>query len=102
MSQPITIRTAARAGVPAGLTVIYAAENQAPSGAAASIWATTGLVWGEAAEAGAPRPGAVSTSFRAMSASVRMISPTLSTPFPDRPIIPPGRFTEGGGWTGML
>ena len=53
MSQPITIRTAALAGASAPLTVIYVAENQAPSGAAASIWAATGLVWAESAEAGA-------------------------------------------------
>ena len=53
MSQSITIRTAALAGVPAGLTVIYAAENEAPSGAAATVWAATGLAWAETAEAGA-------------------------------------------------
>ncbi|KRA51506.1 leucyl aminopeptidase [Devosia sp. Root635] len=53
MSQSITIRTAAHAGVPAGLTVIYVAENEAPSGAAATIWAATGLAWAETAQAGA-------------------------------------------------
>ena len=53
MSQPITIRTAALAGASAPLTVIYVAESQAPSGAAAPIWAATGLVWAETAEAGA-------------------------------------------------
>jgi len=53
MSQSITIRTAALGGVPAGLTVIYAAENEAPAGAAAAVWAGTGLAWAEAAEAGA-------------------------------------------------
>lgn len=53
MSQSITIRAAAHAGVPAGLTVIYAAENEAPSGAAATVWAATGLAWAETAESGA-------------------------------------------------
>ena len=35
MSHSITIRAAALAGASAALTVIYAAENEAPAGAAA-------------------------------------------------------------------
>ncbi|WP_316359824.1 leucyl aminopeptidase [Devosia sp.] len=53
MSQTITIRVAALAGASAPLTVIYAAENEAPAGAAAAIWAGTGLDWSATAEAGA-------------------------------------------------
>lgn len=53
MSQSISIRVAALAGATAGLTVIYAAENEAPSGTAATVWAATGLDWAESAEAGA-------------------------------------------------
>ena len=52
MSQTITIRVAALTGASAPLTVIYAAESEAPAGAAASIWAATGLGWAETAEAG--------------------------------------------------
>jgi leucyl aminopeptidase len=53
MSQTITIRAAALAGASAPLTVIYAAEGEAPAGAAAAIWAATGLDWSETAAAGA-------------------------------------------------
>lgn len=53
MSQTITIRVAALAGASAPLTVIYAAEGEAPQGAAAAIWASTGLDWPQTAEAGA-------------------------------------------------
>lgn len=53
MSQTISIRVAALVGASAPLTVIYAAEGEAPAGAAAPVWATTGLAWPEAAEAGA-------------------------------------------------
>jgi leucyl aminopeptidase len=53
MSQTISIRAAALAGASAPLTIIYAAEGEAPAGAAAAIWASTGLDWAETAEAGA-------------------------------------------------
>ncbi len=53
MSQTITIRVAALAGASAPLTVIYAAEGEAPAGAAAAIWAGTGLDWSQSIEAGA-------------------------------------------------
>ena len=53
MSQSLHIRTAALGGVSAALTVIYAAEGEAPAGAAAAIWAATGLDWAEASAAGA-------------------------------------------------
>lgn len=53
MSQTITIRTAAFAGAAAPLTIIYAAEDAAPAGAAAAIWAATGLDWVETAAAAA-------------------------------------------------
>ena len=55
MSQPITIRVAALAGAAAALTVIYAAEGEAPAGAALPVWAATGLDWSETAAAGAFR-----------------------------------------------
>ena len=45
MSQSLSISTAALSGVSAPLTVFYVAEGQAPSGAAAAIWAATGLDW---------------------------------------------------------
>jgi leucyl aminopeptidase len=53
MSQTISIRTAAFAGAAAPLTIIYAAEDAAPAGAAAAIWAATGLDWVETAAAAA-------------------------------------------------
>ncbi len=53
MSQTITIRVAALAGASAPLNVIYAAEGEAPAGAAAAIWAGTGLDWSETAGVGA-------------------------------------------------
>src|SRR5690554_1339546 len=53
MSQSITIRLAPLSSVSAPLTVIYAAENAAPAGAGASIWAATGLDWAESAAANA-------------------------------------------------
>ena len=53
MSQSITILVGTLAGASAALTVIYAAENEAPTGAAAPIWAATGLDWSEASSAGA-------------------------------------------------
>ncbi|WP_332687336.1 leucyl aminopeptidase [Devosia sp.] len=53
MSQSITIRAAALAGASAPLTIIYAAEDAAPAGAAAAIWAATGLDWVETAAAAA-------------------------------------------------
>lgn len=52
MSQSLSIRTAALAGASAPLVVIYVAENEAPAGAAAPIWAATGLDWAESALAG--------------------------------------------------
>lgn len=55
MSQSIAIRVAALAGASAALTVIYAAEGEAPAGAAVAVWAATGLDWSEAAAAGAFR-----------------------------------------------
>ncbi|MET3925856.1 leucyl aminopeptidase [Devosia sp. 2618] len=45
MSKSISIRVAALTGAAAALTVIYTAENEAPAGAAAAIWAATGLDW---------------------------------------------------------
>ncbi|UJW85735.1 leucyl aminopeptidase [Devosia sp. SL43] len=53
MSQSIAISTAAFGSASAALTVIYAAEGEAPAGAAAAIWATTGLDWSQATTAGA-------------------------------------------------
>lgn len=53
MSQSIAIRVAALSGATAPLTVIYAAENAAPAGAAAAVWQATGLDWAEAAAASA-------------------------------------------------
>ena len=55
MSQTLQIVTAAHSAVSAPLTVIYASEGQAPSGAAAAVWAATGLDWAQAAAAGAFR-----------------------------------------------
>ncbi|ODT79906.1 MAG: leucyl aminopeptidase [Pelagibacterium sp. SCN 64-44] len=49
MSQTITISVAALAGANAPLTIIYAAENEAPAGAGAALWARTGLDWAQAA-----------------------------------------------------
>ena len=45
MSQTLSIQVAALDRAPAALTVIYAAEGEAPIGAGASIWAGTGLDW---------------------------------------------------------
>ncbi|WDQ98000.1 leucyl aminopeptidase [Devosia sp. J2-20] len=53
MSQSLDIRTAAHSATAAALTVIYAAEGQAPSGAAAANWSATGLDWAQSAKAGA-------------------------------------------------
>jgi leucyl aminopeptidase len=53
MSHPVTIHIAPLAGASAPLTVIYAAENAAPAGEAASIWARTGLDWTQSAAANA-------------------------------------------------
>ncbi|QQR35472.1 leucyl aminopeptidase [Devosia oryziradicis] len=53
MSQTISIHVAALSGASAPLTVIYAAEGEAPGGAAAPVWAATGLDWSQSAEAGA-------------------------------------------------
>ncbi len=53
MSQSLDIRTAAPSATAAALTVIYAAEGQAPSGAAAANWSATGLDWAQSAKAGA-------------------------------------------------
>jgi leucyl aminopeptidase len=44
MSQDLVIRTAAQPGA-AALTVIYATEGNAPSGAGATIWGASGLDW---------------------------------------------------------
>ncbi|HEV7346294.1 MAG TPA: leucyl aminopeptidase [Devosia sp.] len=52
MSHTISIRVAALASAPAGLTVIHAAENKAPAGAGAAAWSATGLDWAETARAG--------------------------------------------------
>jgi len=49
MSQTITLSVAALADANAPLTVIYAAENEAPAGAGAALWARTGLDWAQAA-----------------------------------------------------
>lgn len=53
MSQTITIRTAPLGSAAAATTVIYAAEDAAPAGAAAQAWAATGLDWTEAATSAA-------------------------------------------------
>lgn len=53
MSQSLDIRTSALAGASAPLIVIYAAEGEAPAGAAAPIWSATGLDWVATANAGA-------------------------------------------------
>ncbi|WP_240233093.1 leucyl aminopeptidase [Devosia lacusdianchii] len=53
MSQSLAIRTSALAGASAALIVIYAAEGEAPAGAAAAIWSATGLDWSVTAAAGA-------------------------------------------------
>ena len=45
MSQSIAIRTAPFAGATAATTIIYAAEDAAPAGAAAAAWSATGLAW---------------------------------------------------------
>lgn len=55
MSQSISIRVAAFAGAAAGPTIIYAAEGEAPAGAAAPIWSATGLDWAETSAAAAFR-----------------------------------------------
>ena len=53
MSQSLNIRTAPHSGASAPLIVIYAAEGAPPAGAAAAVWAATGLDWTQAAAAGA-------------------------------------------------
>ena len=53
MPQTLHIRTSAHSGVSAPLIVLYAAEGAAPSGAASTVWATTGLDWPQASAAGA-------------------------------------------------
>ncbi|MGV8855058.1 MAG: leucyl aminopeptidase [Devosia sp.] len=53
MSQTLHIVTAAHSAVSAPLTVIYAAEGKAPAGAAAAVWAATGLDWVQSTAAGA-------------------------------------------------
>ncbi|MBU1304145.1 MAG: leucyl aminopeptidase [Alphaproteobacteria bacterium] len=59
MTQILNIRTAPHSAGSAAFTVIYAAEDQAPTGAAAAIWAATGLEWAATSAAGAfrGRPG---------------------------------------------
>jgi len=52
MSQTLTIRVAALDGAATNLTVIYAAEGEAPAGIAASIWAATGHDWAQTSAAG--------------------------------------------------
>lgn len=51
MSQTISIRTAPLGEVHATTAFIYAAEDAAPAGAGASVWAATGLAWQETAAA---------------------------------------------------
>lgn len=53
MSQSISIQVAPLDGALAALTIIYAAEGEAPAGAGAAIWAATGLDWTETSAAGA-------------------------------------------------
>ena len=53
MPQKLSIRTAAFAAASAPLTVIYAAEGEAPSGAGAAIWSATGLDWQSASTSAA-------------------------------------------------
>ena len=45
MPQTLDIRTSSFGAAAAALTVIYAAEGEAPAGAAAAIWSATGLDW---------------------------------------------------------
>lgn len=56
MPQKLSIQTAAFAAASAPLTIIYAAEGEAPSGAGAAIWSATGLDW-QAASASAAFKG---------------------------------------------
>ena len=55
MSRELIVKTAAAAGAIHGTLVIYAAEGEAPAGAAAAIWAATGLDWARLAAAGVSR-----------------------------------------------
>jgi leucyl aminopeptidase len=61
MPQTLTIKTAALPATATGTLVLYAAEDQAPTGAAGDIWAATGLDWQAASSAAAfkGRPGHV-------------------------------------------
>ena len=61
MPQILTIKTAALPATATGTLVLYAAEDQAPTGAAGDIWAATGLDWQAASSAAAfkGRPGHV-------------------------------------------
>jgi leucyl aminopeptidase len=53
MSQTLSIKTAPLPATATGTLVLYAAENEAPAGAGAAIWAATGLDWPAASAAGA-------------------------------------------------
>ncbi|MEO5805118.1 leucyl aminopeptidase [Devosia sp.] len=53
MSQELVIHTAPLPAKPAALAIIYAAENAAPAGAGAALWAATGLDWDAVADAAA-------------------------------------------------
>ena len=59
MSQSLSIKTASLAVKPTGTLVIYAADGAAPAGAAATVWAATGLDWGKVTAAArfTGRPG---------------------------------------------
>ncbi|MDB5623616.1 MAG: PepA [Devosia sp.] len=51
MPQELHLQTAALSGAVAPLAIVYAHEEQAPAGAAASIWGSTGLDWNAASQA---------------------------------------------------
>ena len=53
MPQQFDLHTAALAGAAAPLVIVYAHEGQAPAGAAAALWAQTGLDWSQASKAAA-------------------------------------------------
>ena len=53
MSQLLDIRTAALGSASAALTIVYAAEGQAPAGAGEAFWLATGIDWASAASTGA-------------------------------------------------
>lgn len=94
MSQTLHLRTAAFSGAAAALTVIYAGEDQAPTGAAAPVWASTGLDWAVAAAAGSfrGRPGQSLDIIGAGGSRVLVLGSGRSNP--DTPL---NAWTDRGG-----